>query len=156
MKLAIALLTVLWVQSIGAQTAADKVVLWRLVPTNYQDKAFSVSEFRQILESSPPREVIVQEGQTLSSILRDNFNVVQYHNNAVYEEILAKVGALNGKLNVNQLAAQERLAIPELPTAANPSAVRRPEPGPPVVALGLESNNYSWSGRVPGSGVGSR
>lgn len=76
MKLAIALLTVLWVQSIGAQTAADKVVLWRLVPTNYQDKAFSVSEFRQILESSPPREVIVQEGQTLSSILRDNFKVV--------------------------------------------------------------------------------
>ena len=134
----------------GAQSASPPgesgyVVVWRLVRNDFYKDSFPSDQFSRILESSPPREVTVKQGETVSSILRDNFNISQTWTPAVYGAVVKNIVATNAVADIDKVAARTHLVIPELPTTGKRTTNNRAPNVSPALALGIPAKNYLWS-----------
>lgn len=132
-------------QSTSVPVIGEYVTVWRYVRNDFYDKTFPSTEFKTILASSPPRTVVVRPGETVSTILKDNYNISETWTPAVYHDALNEVARLSSLADVNNVQVGTRLVLPELPRTG------KSEPGSsalnksPALAVGLPSGQYTWS-----------
>ncbi|WP_175714914.1 hypothetical protein [Burkholderia ambifaria] len=111
--------------------AEERVVsLWRVVPSNYYDDDFDSSSFDKIIAQSPTRMIDVKKDDTISSILKEHYNISQKWTPSVYKNLEENVQQLNDIAEPKYLKPGQ-IRIPDIPeTPRRPSfkesTIRRP------------------------------
>lgn len=91
-----------------------RVTLWRVAPANFYESDFSTSQFRELVDKSLPRKVEVQQGDTLSGVIRRVFNVSSTWTPAVYRDLVTKIKATNRLYDENSLMPGQ-IEVPDIP-----------------------------------------
>src|SRR5262249_49236215 len=104
-----------------AQTQEEYVTIWRESRNDFHSPDFPSDMFAGILNSSPPRAVQVQSGDTVSGMLQKLFNISQSWTPAVYDAVIAKVQDLNPSVDFKSLQPKTTLVLPQLPVTGKSS-----------------------------------
>jgi len=110
-------------------TAEQYVTIWRLSRNDFYRPDFSQQDLQDIVNSSPPRELTIAPGDTVSSLLKEIYNVSGSYTPAIYSSVLEAVQALNPHLSFNALKPGTTIRLPELPSTG------KSQPGPNFLNL---------------------
>lgn len=99
-----------------ASTANDSqmITIWRVAPTTFHDKNFDQDRLENLINYSPNRVVTVKKGETLSEILKREYNISQAWTPAVYNKVLQAVQEKNSIEAPSMLPLGEIL-LPDIP-----------------------------------------
>jgi hypothetical protein len=105
--------------AVRAQEEDPLVLIRRVVPADFRDEEFSKTSLPKLLTNSISRAVHVAKDDTVSGILKEEFNVVQSEMPDVYRQLEAHVLSANDLSNPSRdLKAGQVLKVPDLPRAA--------------------------------------
>lgn len=119
------------------------ILLWRVVPADLHNPKFSAETFKALLTKSLPRSVPVDTNDTLSDVVRRNFNVSSTWTPAVFGALVDQIMQVN-KLDKDKDLQPGSLIVPDLPrtSKSKPSAFKLLNASAKISVLDLGANAW--------------
>lgn len=121
------------------QSADQTVLVRRIVPANYHDDTHDIEDFKGTLESSLPRLIKVQAGDTLSGILSREFRMSKAWTSSTFDIVMENVKSRNAIANADtDLRAGVELRLPDIPQASQTPKQSRSLSFPAKISRGMK------------------